>query len=238
VEHNAAKANYRYNCLTKREIVGPTGMISFKDDFSRIPEFNIVVAKTNMKVGTEYKLDSKGNCLYAYYPFVTLQFQLYREPERLLCSTSLPLLLLNLFGLAVFVLGETKFAEKMVVLSVLLLAVFIFSLIRGGMNLPFTIALDKQLFVTCVVLFFSLLEFVVVGVFGEGDVSLLMKKVLLGFAALVTFVTITEVFLDWYKYRKEINTYYEIDRKYAEDKKKTKMQSATFDWEDYSPKKF
>jgi len=103
------------------------------------------------------------------------------------------------------------------------------------MNLPFTIALDKQLFVTCVVLFFSLLEFVVVGVFGEGDVSLLMKKVLLGFAALVTFVTITEVFLDWYKYRKEINTYYEIDRKYAEDKKKTKMQSATFDWEDYRP---
>jgi len=218
VEHNAAKANYRYNCLIRREIVGP--MISFKDDFNRIPEFKVSLGKTNMKVGTEYKKDSKGNCLYVYYPFVVLQFQLYREPERLLCSTSIPLLLLNLFSLAVFVLGASVFAEKIVVLSILLLAIFVF---RGSMNLPYTTSLDKQLFVSCVVLFFSLLEFVVLGLFGEGDISFLLKKVLLSFAALVTFVTISEVFLDWFKYRKEINIYKELDRKYAEDKK-IKMQ--------------
>jgi len=230
VEHNAAKSNYRYNCLMRRPIVGP--MISFKDDFNRITDFNFVVGKTNMTIGKEYKMD-KGNCLYVYYPFVTLQFQFYREPERLLCSTSVPLLLLNLFGLAVFVLGASKYAEKMVVLSVLLLGIFMFSIIRGGIKVPNTTVMDKQLFVSCVVLFFSLLEFVVMGLFGEGDVSLLLKNVLFGFGALVTFVTTTEVFLEWFKFRKEINVYHELDRKHEDEKKLTKMQSSTFDWEDY-----
>jgi len=236
IEDKEAKANYRFNCLVKDEMVGPTGMVSFKENFDRIPEYNIAIQQTVLTIEDEHKQqEGSSKWLYVYYPITSLYLKFYREPEYLIFSILLPILLLDLSLLAIFVLGPTDFSDKLSTVVTLLLAMFAFTFtVRQSIpSVPYLTALEKHIIVSIGILFFTLLEAVVTVLLGECFESTMVKYVLFGMVSFVCFVSTVVVSVQWFSFRSLNNRYDEANEKYFHDEK-VKIQSAgDFDWSLY-----
>jgi len=211
-----------------RGMVEPNGMVTFKDDHDRIPEFNIDISATTVYV------DQQLPKVQLYNPIVVLRVSLYREPDYMIFSIFAPLLLLNLSALSVFVLGPSDFANKLSILVTLLLAMFAFTLfIRQSIpSLPSLTFLEKHILNSIVILFISILESVITALIGEGDTATIVKFVVFCIACLLALISSVYVFVVWHIItRKNV----EIDDKNKSYKNSSakKSTSAKFNWNKY-----
>jgi len=181
VEDKEKRRNYRFNCLIKKPIVGSTGMLTFKEHSDRIPEYDFAISQTSITRPMETKKEA-GRFLYVYYPVTTVTMQFFRHPEYLVFSVVIPLLLLNLFTLSSFILGSDDVSDKLSILVTILLALFAFTFtVRQSIpSVPYLTGLEKQIFVSVIVLFFSGLEAIVSFVTTDSVVQVYLKNVIIG----------------------------------------------------------
>jgi len=181
VEDKDRKCNYRFNCLIKRPIVGSTGMLTFKEHADRIPEYDFAISQTSITRPMETKKEA-GRFLYVYYPVTTVTLQFFRHPEYLVFSVVIPLLLLNLFTLSSFILGADDVSDKLAILVTILLALFAFTFtVRQSIpSVPYLTGLEKQIFVSVIVLFFAGLEAIVSFITTETSIQVYLRNVIIG----------------------------------------------------------
>jgi len=181
VEDKDAKCNYRFNCLIKTPIVGSAGMLTFKEHSDRIPEYDFAISQTSITRPMETKKE-EGRFLYVYYPITTVTMQFFRHPEYLVFSVVIPLALLNLFTLTSFVLESDAVSDKIAILVTILLALFAFTFtVRQSIpSVPYLTGLEKQIFLSVIILFFAGLEAIVSYVTTDSSIQIYLKNVIMG----------------------------------------------------------
>jgi hypothetical protein len=181
VEDKEKRRNYRFNCLIKKPIVGSTGMLTFKEHADRIPEYDFAISQTSITRPMETKKEN-GRFLYVYYPITTVTMQFFRHPEYLVFSVVIPLLLLNLFTLSSFILQPDEVSDKLAILVTILLALFAFTFtVRQSIpSVPYLTGLEKQIFVSVIILFFAGLEAIVSYITTETSVQVYLRNVIIG----------------------------------------------------------
>jgi hypothetical protein len=76
-------------------------ILKYKED--ALGDFNTDFSSLKWDILKEEKKDSKNNTfLYANYPIIVYLMSFYREPENMLFSLFFPIILLNLFVLAIY----------------------------------------------------------------------------------------------------------------------------------------
>jgi hypothetical protein len=193
VEDKAKFRNYRFNCLIKKPIVGSTGMLTFKEHADRIPEYDFAISQTSITRPMETKKED-GRFLYVYYPITTVTMQFFRHPEYLVFSVVIPLLLLNLFTLSSFILEPDEVSDKLAILVTILLALFAFTFtVRQSIpSVPYLTGLEKQIFVSVIILFFAGLEAIVSYITSDAPAQIYLKNVIMGvdFAIVILYAVI------------------------------------------------
>jgi hypothetical protein len=234
VEDKDAKCNYRFNCLIKTPIVGSAGMLTFKEHSDRIPEYDFAISQTSITRPMETKKEA-GRFLYVYYPVTTITMQFFRHPEYLVFSVVIPLLLLNLFTLSSFVLEPDDVGDKLAILVTILLALFAFTFtVRQSIpSVPYLTGLEKQIFVSVIILFFAGLEAIVSYITTETSVQVYLRNVIIGVDVAIV-VLYAVVFVIQYAVYKTRCAIYTIENEHFAQTQTVKMQSVQpeFNWKE------
>jgi len=190
-ETGEGNPTFRFKCQVQEKKFGDGGMLHFKDDFVRTPEFKIIAHKTKIE------LSENG---------VSVIFPLFREPAHLILSIIVPLIILNLSALAIYVLGPSETANKLSIIVTLLLASFAFiAVIRQNIpKVPYNTTIDIQIITTLVVLFVNLLEAVITALVGEEYVALI-RYISLGIGCILTFGSSLYIGFRWYIFSLQIS---------------------------------
>jgi len=201
-------------------------MTSFKANTDRIPEYNFALSQIEIERPMEGKTHSNGkDWLYVYYPITIVHIPSFREPEYLIFSIILPLMLLNFFTLTVFFMESTDFSGKLGIIVTILLALFAFTFsIRSSLpQVPYITLLEYHVILALVVLFIQGIA-AVVEYLTEDNVSL-MTKYIAGGLDLVIVVVFYIIFIrQWILYKTECNVYDKENEDYK--KQQAKIQSA------------
>jgi len=104
--------------MPKRRSTG----INFKSTADQVPDFDIKKAPQYRSVEIQREEKKDG----AYYPRVYFLFSLYRHPNTYICTSIIPLFLLNLCAIAVLFIPRDSFSDRMSAIVTLLLALFAF----------------------------------------------------------------------------------------------------------------
>jgi len=129
--------------------------------------------------------------LYVHYPTMIVHIPLYREPENLIFTVVMPLVILNLFTLTVFLLEGTDFVSKLSILVTVILAVFAFTFVVRSIlpQVPYITDLEKQILISLIVLLISGIGSVVEFLTSE-DVSLYAKYITGAFDTAVVVISV------------------------------------------------
>jgi len=132
-------------------------MIWFVDNVDRIPEYDIAKTHSSISRPVEVKKKSKTEYLFVHYPTSILSLKLYRDPDYLVFSVIVPLLLLNMFTLSSFGVESDDIGTKLGILVTILLALFAFTFtIRDKIPpVPYLTGLEKQILLSITVLFLA-----------------------------------------------------------------------------------
>jgi len=225
VENKEEKESYRFNCVLVKEILGNDGILSFRDNCDRIPEYNLALTAIEIERPAEGKADpvtSEWN--YVHYPTMIIHIPLYREPENLIFTVVMPLVILNLFTLTVFLLEGTDFVSKLSILVTIILAVFAFTFVVRSIlpQVPYITDLEKQILISLIVLLISGIGSVVEYLTSE-DVSLYAKYITGAIDTAVVVISVIVFCFQYFFYKKECN---EADRTNDEYFEKQKVKIA------------
>jgi len=189
---------YRFNCLApKADLKRDEIVIQFRPNYDRVPEWNIAIGETKIRLGGEKKAG------LSYNNEVVVGLLLYREPEYLLYITVVPLILLNLCTLAMYGLGADDYSDKLGILVTLLLAMFAFiPTIRDNIpKVPFITFLDLQLFFSIALIFVGLVETVLAQFMENKEVFGGVHLACLGVSVFVFIISIASIGMLWYPFK-------------------------------------
>jgi hypothetical protein len=112
---------YRFNIHQNVVDKATNFFIKFKED--ELPDFNIDFSFLKWEILKEEKRNTKNNTLiHTNFPIINYIIGFYREPENMLFSLFFPIILLNLFVLAIFFLSYDDLSSKLGNLATVLLA--------------------------------------------------------------------------------------------------------------------
>jgi hypothetical protein len=226
IENKKEKEAYRFNCILAKEILGNTGILSFRDTCDRIPEYNLALSDIDIERPVEGKADPLTNqYIFVHYPTMIIHIPLYREPENLIFTVVMPLVTLNLFTLTVFLLEGTDFVSKLSILVTIILAVFAFTFVVRSIlpQVPYITDLEKQILISLIVLAISgvgsVIEFLTVD-----DVSLYAKYITASIDTAVVAISVIVFSFQYFFYKRECNEADRVNDEYFE-KSKMKFQA-------------
>jgi len=211
VEDKNRKMVFRFNCLVKDPFLGNVGQITFRDNSDRVPEYNFAILETSIErpatvkqtPGSKDKYD-----VYVHYPTTTVNIQCFREPEYLIFSIVVPLILINLFTLTIFLLDSSDLGTKLGILVTIILALFAFTFsVRQSLpSVPYLTDLEKQIVLSLVVMFISAIE-TIVGYLSSEAIGLVTKWVTGILASILVVTTLIVFVIQYIYYRRECNHY-------------------------------
>jgi len=138
--------------MPKRRSTG----LYFKSTADQVPDFDIKTAPQyrDIEIQREEKKDG------AYYPRVFFQFTLYRHPNTYICTSVIPLFLLNLCAIAVLFIPRDDFSDRMSAIVTLLLALFaFFPVIRNDLpKVAYLTTLEYSVYQSIGIIFLILVE--------------------------------------------------------------------------------
>jgi len=252
---------FRFNCLVKDVFLGNIGQITYRDNCDRVPEYNFALLETTIerpvalkkltfkegsdniayrkqlvdaskKKEIEDETPIKKGDVYVHYPVTIVNIQCYREPEYLIFSIVVPLLLINLFTLTIFLLDSTDLGTKLGILVTILLALFAFTFsVRQSLpQVPYLTDLEKQIVLSLVVMFIAAME-TIVGYTTEADVAEVTKWVCALLATIIVVSTLVVFSLNYVHYRRECNEYEKQNEKFLKDEKEKDSVQAGFSFD-------
>jgi len=138
--------------MPKRRSTG----INFKSTADQVPDFDIKKAPHYRSVEIQREEKKDG----AYYPRVYFLFSLYRHPNTYICTSIIPLFLLNLCAIAVLFIPRDSFSDRMSAIVTLLLALFaFFPVIRNDLpKVAFLTTLEYSVYQSIGIIFLILVE--------------------------------------------------------------------------------
>jgi len=244
---------FRFNCLVKDEFLGNVGQITYRDNCDRVPEYNFALLETTIerpaaikklpfKKGdsiNQVEIIGPGNLkgertfvqgdVYVHYPVTTVNIQCYREPEYLIFSIVVPLILINLFTLTIFLLDSSDIGTKLGILVTILLALFAFTFsVRQSLpSVPYLTDLEKQIVLSLVVMFIAATE-TIVGFLAEPDIGEVTKSVCGLLATIIVVATLVVFTVHYIHYRRECNEYEKQNERFLKHEKEKDSQQVDF----------
>jgi len=232
IENKQTGEAFRFNCLCMQEILGNSGMITFKDKCDRIPEYNLALRNLEIERPMEAKTNPKTQeWLYVYYPATIVNIPLYREPENLIFSVVMPLALLNLFTLSVFLMDSSDYGSRLGILVTVILAVFAFTFVVRSIlpQVPYITDLEKQIVISLVALFLAGIGTVAEYLTDE-EVAHLSKYITGGIDAAFVIICAIVFVVQYIGYKRECNANDSANDRYFAAQK-AKMQAAQSDFD-------
>jgi len=230
VEDKSRKMMFRFNCLVKDPFLGNVGQITFRDNSDRVPEYNFAILETSIErpvtmKQTPYSTDKYD--VYAYYPTTTVNIRCFREPEYLIFSIVVPLILINLFTLTIFLLDSSDLGTKLGILVTIILALFAFTFsVRQSLpSVPYLTDLEKQIVLSLIVMFISAIE-TIVGYLSSEPVGYVTKWVTGILASILVVTTLIVFSIQYIFYRRECN-HYDLQNEIFLRREKTKDSGQT-----------
>jgi hypothetical protein len=218
-----------------KQILGNSGLISFRETCDRIPEYNLALSSIEIERPFEGKADPvTSEWLYVYYPTMILNIPLYREPENLIFTVVMPLVILNLFTLTVFLLEGTDFATKLSILVTIILAVFAFTFVVRSIlpQVPYITDLEKQILISLIVLLISGVGSVAEYLTAD-DASLLAKYITGAIDTGVVVISVIVFTVQYAVYKRECTLNDRVnDAYYASQKAKVQGAQSAFKFTD------
>jgi len=211
IEEKETNSVYRFNCLVTKPFLGNNGQITFRENCDRVPEYNFAIKETSIErppVIKKFIDDKKQSIEYVHYPITMVGIQCYREPEYLIFSIVVPLLLINLFTLTIFFMDSTDLGTKLGILVTILLALFAFTFsVRQSLpSVPYLTDLEKQIVISIIVLFIALME-TIIGYISNEDIGFVTKMVSAILSLFLVLGTLVQFVILYAYYRRECNSY-------------------------------
>jgi len=249
---------FRFNCLVKDVFLGNVGQITYRDNCDRVPEYNFALLETTIERPAAMKklpFNEKGNNqveitqlkgkdsieeektiqkgdVYVHYPVTTVNIQCYREPEYLIFSIVVPLILINLFTLTIFLLDSSDIGTKLGILVTILLALFAFTFsVRQSLpSVPYLTDLEKQIVLSLVVMFIAATE-TIVGFVSEASIGEVTKGVCGVLATIIVVATLVVFTVHYIHYRRECNEFERQNERFLKNEKEKDSVQAGFSFD-------
>jgi hypothetical protein len=228
IEEKETNSIYRFNCLVTKPFLGNNGQITFRENCDRVPEYNFAMKETSIErppVIKKFTDDKKQSIEYVHYPITMVGIQCYREPEYLIFSIVVPLLLINLFTLTIFFMDSTDLGTKLGILVTILLALFAFTFsVRQSLpSVPYLTDLEKQIVISIMILFIALME-TIIGYVSNEDIGFVTKIVSAILAIILVLGTLVQFLVQYALYRRECNSYDDENKDFLDKKAKIKEE--------------
>jgi len=209
---------------------GPNGMISFKENCDRIPDYDFAFARTRISSPFQAKYASNGAPLFVYYSVMIVTLKLFRHPGYYVYSVVLPLFLLNLYTISIF-FTDFGLSSKINFLVTLLLAIFTFTFsIRESIpSVPYLTGLEKQITLSILILFIALVEVVMANFISSKEMEYVTYAII-GLDVGIVILYIIIFFMEIYSYKKR--TWVFAAENIEFDNNQAKVQAVQdFDWD-------
>jgi hypothetical protein len=119
-----------------------------------MPEMNISYAMADCYSDIQSKSDEKG-----YWSIMHYKILLYREPEYQILTSYIPILVLNLFTLAVFQVDATNYEVRLgVAITILLSLIAFMPTARRNIPIPHITCVDVSIYVAIILLLLLLAD--------------------------------------------------------------------------------